>query len=121
MIIVTAETKIFGAERKIFKISVKGHSGYADAGHDIVCAGVSSAFEYMLNLIARRFLSEESCGVNTDPKVPLAALRLDKFYSGPHSERDDYIIAGLLNGFIEHVKNIENEFGKYIRVIMKDL
>lgn len=35
-------------------ISVQGHAGYADAGNDIVCAGVSTAVNYLMQTVQAR-------------------------------------------------------------------
>jgi uncharacterized protein YsxB (DUF464 family) len=40
--------------------SISGHAGYADRGHDVVCASVSSAVQLIINL-----LNEFDC----EPKV----------------------------------------------------
>ena len=38
-------------ESRIVGFEVSGHSGYADAGEDIVCAAVTSAIRLVLSLI----------------------------------------------------------------------
>ena len=121
MITVTAETKKFGEARKIVRITAEGHSGYAKAGRDIVCAAVSSSFEFMINSITEAFALSGSCDVTAKPEIPFIELRLDRFYSSARDARDEYIVSKLAGGFIDHVKNIESQFGGYIKIRMKDL
>ena len=45
---------------KIVRITVKGHSGYAEIGHDIVCAAVSTACQMAVNGIEAQRLSKVS-------------------------------------------------------------
>lgn len=37
-----------------FRVEIKGHAGYAEAGKDIVCAGVSALFYAFLNYATKR-------------------------------------------------------------------
>ena len=39
---------VFKKENKICGFQVKGHSGYADEGHDIVCSAISTAAQMAL-------------------------------------------------------------------------
>lgn len=38
-----------------YKVSIKGHAGFATAGHDIVCAAVSTLTFFMANWLNRQF------------------------------------------------------------------
>lgn len=46
------------AEGQILSIEVKGHSGYAEAGSDIVCAAVSTAVQMTINGIEQQNLAD---------------------------------------------------------------
>lgn len=41
--------KIIIKKEKGLRVEIKGHAGYAEAGKDIVCAGVSAIFYMFLN------------------------------------------------------------------------
>lgn len=41
------------------KVIIKGHSGYAESGKDIVCAGVSALFYAFLGYLKKRGLLKE--------------------------------------------------------------
>ncbi len=43
--------KVLYRGQAIQQISVSGHSGYAEAGHDIICAAVSTAFVGVINCL----------------------------------------------------------------------
>lgn len=43
--------EFYSKQGKAVGFKIKGHAGYDEAGHDIVCAGVSTAVELVLNTI----------------------------------------------------------------------
>lgn len=47
-----------GKDKKITHIEVKGHSGYAESGQDIVCAAVSTACIMTVNGIEKQNLAD---------------------------------------------------------------
>ena len=55
---------------------VCGHSGYADAGQDIVCAAVSALTMYTANLLAEEF--GLSCTVDVDEDSATISLFLEE-------------------------------------------
>ena len=46
------------ADKKIIGFEVRGHAGYAENGHDIVCAAVSTACTMTINGIAKQKLAK---------------------------------------------------------------
>ncbi len=86
--------------------TVIGHSGYADAGHDIVCASVSSVVSFAASLIeetGREFTFE------SDEKSAFVSLKLlpDK-----QSDQIIYVMSELLKG-------ISADYGKFLSVTVK--
>lgn len=88
---------------KIKKVTIKGHSGYAPRGQDIVCASVSSIVITSVNAMLRlqpnsviahhvEGLIEVEVKVNTDE------------------------ISLLLTNMLSLLKELETEYKKYIKV-----
>ena len=46
--------KVIIKKDKGFRVEIKGHAGYAPAGQDIVCAGVSALFYAFLNYATKK-------------------------------------------------------------------
>jgi len=54
--------------------TVTGHSGYADAGQDIVCAAVSSAAELTANALTE--IVGVQCDIEVDADKPLLSVEV---------------------------------------------
>ena len=102
---------IFQNHDQITGFRCLGHSGYADAGSDIICAGVSALVINTINSIE--------------------AFTEDTFRNAVHEEKDvvTYSITSrpvgqaaqlLLKSLVLGLKGIEHEYGKqYIKVKIK--
>lgn len=86
--------------------SVSGHSGYAAAGKDIVCAAVSSAVSLALSLIEKT-----GCELSLDVSDDNAYVSLELF----PNEKSDLVIETLR----EHLESIADEYGKFLSVTVK--
>ena len=77
-------------ESRIIGVEVSGHSGYADAGEDIVCAGVSSltdsAYLGITEYLHRKVRSIDSSG------------KLQLMLEGRPDERTEAILETMLLG-----------------------
>ena len=89
------------------KISVLGHANYDEYGKDIVCAAVSATVITTINAI----------------------LKIDETIS--YEEKQDAIIINvikkdritkiLLDNMIDALKELEENYGKYIKIIFKEV
>lgn len=86
--------------------SVSGHSGYAAAGSDIVCAAVSSAVSLALYL-----LEKTGCELSLDVSDDNAYVGLELF-----PDKNSDLIIGALH---EHLKGVADEYGKFLSVTAK--
>lgn len=87
---------------EIERILISGHSGYAEAGSDIVCAAVSSVVTTSINAILS---FEETIKVKDDCCVlEIQVLKLDK------------ITDTLLQNMLNLLKEIEKEYKKNIKM-----
>lgn len=55
------------------EITAKGHSGYAEPGHDIVCASVSSAFVFSTELLKNLEIKH---AFGMDENIPFIGIKL---------------------------------------------
>ena len=85
--------------------SVSGHSGYADAGSDIVCASVSSAVMLACNLMTDIFKLDADISVGSD-KISLSLRSGD---------------TGVLEGLLDHLKALEEEYPENIKVKISEV
>ena len=94
--------KIEAREKEIELILLSGHSGYAVAGKDIVCAAVSSVVTTSINAILS---FEETIKVQDDGNV----LEIQVL-------KQDVITDTLLRNMLNLLKEIEKEYKKNIKM-----
>ncbi len=80
---------------------IKGHSGYAEEGSDVICASVSSAAYMAANTLT------EIVGVNADIRVDDGYLRLTL------EERNDKTEI-VLQGLELHISTLAQDYSEYI-------
>ena len=95
---------------RLVSFEVKGHSGYAEAGSDIVCAAVSSAAYLTVNTLT------DVCRV-----TPLS-LRVGEgemfFRIEP---KDEPRCRDLLQGFKLHLQSLEEQYPSALRVAYMEI
>ena len=87
--------------------SVKGHSGYADEGSDIVCSAVSSAAFMTVNTLTDVCKADADVFVSDDPENPLISLKLNSNFE---KYRD------IMQGFFIHIESLAEDYPKYIKL-----
>ena len=86
---------------RISEIEVKDHAGYADAGFDLVCAGVSSICIGMMNAL--------------DEMVPdICDFVYKEAYIKIKSRLHNEIADILLNGMVYQLKTMQESYADYI-------
>ena len=97
--------------KRITGFDISGHSGYAEAGSDIVCAAITSAVRLtettvndVLGLAAAVKVREKSGSVSF--RVP-----------GGLSDRDEHAVQGLLSGLRLYVTEVHDEYPDNIEVL----
>ena len=105
---------IFHSDEKgqLISYEARGHSGYAESGSDIICAGVSVLSATCLNSL------ESVCGiiavlkVNTDGHI---AYALPKKLSDAQMHDAQILMKALLQG----IRDMIDVYPKFIRLSMK--
>lgn len=88
----------------ILGFELTGHSGYSDAGTDIVCSAVSSAAYMTVNTV-------------TDVLMLDPDIELQDGYMCMKLKRDDALGAqDILKGFMLHISSLSEQYNDYITV-----
>ncbi len=87
--------------------SIKGHAGYAESGHDVVCAAVSSAIQLIVNI-----MDKFGCG----PRVSVEENLIDCSV-GDESET----VNDLLEQLRLHIEAILEEFPNTIKITISEV
>ena len=98
-----------GEDDRISGFSVSGHSGYAEAGSDILCASIRAAVTVAACTIT------DVCGVRAkvrdDESKPRTSLTLPASYE--YEEAVQAVLAGLLN----YLMALRDEYPDFIEVL----
>ena len=89
---------------------VKGHSGYAAEGCDIVCAAVSSCCELILNQLCDSF----GFDISTEIDPAIAAVGCDS-RNAAVSEESRVIISRIIDGFYRTAADLEKQYPRFIK------
>ena len=87
-------------KRKFSKISITGHSMYANFGKDIVCSAVSSIVITTINGILK--INEQAIKVKKDSGIEIEVLKKDK------------VTLSLINNMLQELKELEKQYPKNI-------
>ena len=93
----------------------QGHTGYADAGEDILCSALSAMTMLIINAIevsygsdADYIIDEETTDIKLIARGALARFEAD--------EKKRYAIAGLILAYYEQLKELTEEYYEYLSV-----
>ncbi len=96
---------IFKKEGKIWSYQIKGHSGFAEEGKDIVCSAISTAGQMTL-LGLREVLSVK---IESDVQDGYMQVKvLDNF--------EDQSVQVLMNTFEKTIEHFAKEYAKYVKM-----
>ena len=94
---------------RIIGFSVSGHSGYAEAGSDIVCAAVSTAVTMAEAII------NEVCGAKAKVRVKQEDARVT--LTLPASCDEEETVQAVLSGMLVTLLSLREDYPDYIEVL----
>ena len=93
----------------------KGHTGYEEAGRDILCSAISAMTMLIINAIeisygsdADYIIDEETTNIKLIARGALARFESD--------EKKRYAIAGLILAYYEQLRELTEEYYEYLSV-----
>ena len=94
---------------RITKFSVSGHSGYAEAGQDIVCAAISAAVAMAETTI------NDVCGGKAKVRVKEEDARITLTLPAVCDEEES--VQAVLAGLLLYLCNLRDEYPDHIEVL----
>jgi len=101
--------EFFRENERITGFSVSGHSGYAEAGSDIVCAAISAAVAMAECTI------NDVCGGKAKVRVKDEQARIT--LTLPASCEEEDAIQSVLAGLMLYLISLRDEYSDYIEVL----
>ena len=101
--------EFFRENERITGFSVSGHSGYAEAGQDIVCAAISAAVALAECTI------NDVCGGKAKVRVKEADARIT--LTLPATCEEEEAIQSVLAGLMLYLISLRDDYSDYIEVL----
>ena len=96
-------------EDRISGFSISGHSGYAEAGQDIICAAISAVVTMAEATI------NDVCGAKAKVRVKEADARVTLTLPSSCDEEDT--VQAVLSGLLVTLLNLKEQYPDYIEVL----
>ena len=101
--------EFFTEDDRITGFSVSGHSGYAEAGQDIICAAISAVVTMAEATI------NEVCGAKAKVRVKEEDARITLTLPASCDEEDT--VQAVLAGMMLTLMNLRDDYPDYIEVL----
>ena len=101
--------EFFTEEDRITGFSISGHSGYSEAGSDIVCAAISAVVTMAEATI------NDVCGAKAKVRVKDEDARVT--LTLPASCDEEETVQAVLSGLLLTLVNLKEEYPDYIEVL----
>ena len=101
--------EFFTEDDRITGFSISGHSGYAEAGADIVCAAISAAVSLAEATI------NDICGAKAKVRVKEADARIT--LTLPAACDEEATVQAVLAGLLLYLCNLRDDYEDYIEVL----
>lgn len=93
-------------------LKVSGHSGYANHGSDIVCAGISTSVISSINLLYK-LIGEHFELIQNEKEGLIILQNID--YTMIDDKNKNFITL-IFENLIESLKNIEEDYPKHLKI-----
>ena len=101
-------------EDRITGFDSEGHSGYAEAGADIVCAAITSAIRLVDATV------NDVLGLSASVKVREEDARIEFRLPGGLSPEAEYACQSLLTGLMVYFAELHDEYPENIEVLEEE-
>ena len=101
--------EFFTEDDRITGFSVSGHSGYAEAGSDIVCAAISAVVSLVEATI------NDVCGAKAKVRIKEEDARITLMLPTSCDEED--AVQAVLAGMLLYLCNLRDDYPDYIEVL----
>ena len=97
----------------------QGHTGYGEAGDDILCAAISSMTMFLINTVEVAYDSPVEYEISEDD----TRVRVRAKAALPEFEADDYkryAVSGIMMGYYMQLGDMLEEYGDFLDVAVED-
>ena len=111
----------YQSNQVLYGFSTEGHTGYADAGSDILCAAVSSLTIFVVNTIETELNVPVVVDEREDDEDNASiTLEVPALFSETLSDADKYAVRHLIESYRRQLIEMEGDYPEYIRVLTRE-
>ena len=104
----------------LYGFEEEGHSGYADAGEDILCSALSAMTMLIVNTVETSYAADVEYVVSAEEtKITVRSRAALPEYESDESRR--FAVSGLFSGYYKQLKELEKEYPRNLRVCETEL
>lgn len=107
------EITVFSKNGRLVGFNAVGHSGFADAGEDIVCAAISAITQTAVMGITEIV----KCSAALDMEDGKLSFMLEKAVKGERFQQAELILRTMLLG----LRSIQQEYSDYLKLIEREV
>ena len=97
----------------------QGHTGYGEAGEDVLCAAISSMTMLIINSIELAYESEADYSID-EKTTDIRLIARGALPDNEEDERKRYAISGLLKAYYYQLNDLVEEYYDYLEVDVKE-
>ncbi len=114
-------TKIvfFRSDGIFYGFEEQGHTGYGEAGDDILCASLSAMTMFLINTVEVAYDSKVEYDISEDDTKVTVRVKA----ALPEYESDDckrYAVSGILMGYYMQLSDMLEDYGDYLDLQVKN-
>ncbi len=114
-------TKIvfFRHEGAYYGFKETGHSGFASAGHDVLCAALSAMTMLVINTLEVAYAADVDYRI--DEKTTDITVRTGSALPSNPDEKQQYAVNGVLYGYYLQLNDMLEDYYDYLDVDVEDV
>ena len=98
----------------------QGHTGYGDAGEDVLCAAISSMTMLLINTVEVAYASRVDFTIDEET----TNIRVRSRAALPEFEEDElkrYAVSGMFLGYYKQIEDMLEDYYDYLELSIEDI
>ena len=98
----------------------EGHTGFGEAGDDILCAAISAMTMLIINTIEVSFASDVTYDID-EKSTNIKVIAHDALPENCPDEKKRFAVSGLIQGYFYQLSDMLEEYYEYLDVTEKEI
>ena len=98
-----------------YGLEEKGHSGFDEAGHDVVCAAISAMTMFLINTIEVSYACDVEYTIDEET-TDVTVIAKDALPAYSHDEKCQFAISGLFQSYFLQLSDMLDDYYDYLDI-----